>query len=78
MMGLIDVEALRVAHPESPSTTPTSQGQTLHLASGLQGARTALVGTSQSEESSENPGEIAVHGEIEASSRKSHAAGQSR
>jgi DNA primase catalytic core len=27
MMGLIEVEALRAAHPESLSTTPTSQGQ---------------------------------------------------
>ena len=48
MMGLIDVEALRAAHPESASTTPTSQGQTPHLAPGLQGARTVLAGTSQS------------------------------
>jgi DNA primase len=64
MMGLIDVEALRAAHPESDSTTPTLQGQTPHLAPRLQGARTVLVGTSQSGESSENPGEIAVGGEI--------------
>jgi len=66
MMGLIDVEALRAAHSESHSTTPTSQGQTPHLAPGLQGARTVLVGTSQSGKSSENLGEIAVRGEIDA------------
>jgi hypothetical protein len=65
-MGLIDVEALRAAHSESDSTTPTSQGQTPHLAPGLQGARTVLVGTSQSGESAENLGEIAVRGEIDA------------
>jgi hypothetical protein len=65
MLGLIDVEALRAAHPESPSTMPTSQGQMPHLAPGLQGARTALVGTSQTEESPENLGEIAVQGEID-------------
>jgi len=64
MMGLIEVEALRAAHPESSSTMPTSQGQMPHLAPGLQGARTALVGTSRSQESLENPGEIAVQGEI--------------
>jgi DNA primase len=64
-MGLIDVEALRVTHAESLSTTATSQGSKPHLAPGLQGARTALVGTSQSEESPENPGEIAVQGEID-------------
>jgi DNA primase len=64
-MGLIDVEALRAAHPESTSTTPTSQGQIPHLAPGLQTARTALVGTSRSEESLENPGEIAAQGEID-------------
>ena len=63
-MGLIDVEALRSAHPESSSTTPTSQGQVPHLAPGFKGARTVLVGTSQSQESLENPGEIAVQGEI--------------
>ena len=65
MMGLIDVEALRAAHPESPSTTPTSQGQTPHLAPGLQAPRTALVGTSQSVESSENLGEIPADSEID-------------
>jgi len=65
MMGLIDVEALRAARPESPSTTPTSQGQTPHLAPGLQGARTDLAGTSQSVESPENPGEITVQGDID-------------
>jgi DNA primase len=65
-MGLIEVEALRAAHPESPSTTPTSQGQTPHLAPGLQGARTALGGTSQSQESLENPGEMPVDSEIDA------------
>jgi hypothetical protein len=54
------------AHSESDSTTPTSQGQTPHLAPGLQGARTVLVGTLQSEESLENLGEIAVGGEIDA------------
>jgi DNA primase len=64
-MGLIEVEALRAAHPESSATTPTSQGQMSHLAPGLQGARTVLVGTSQSAESSENLGEIAVGGEID-------------
>jgi DNA primase len=65
MMGLIEVEALRAAHPESLSTTPTSQGQTAHLVPGLQGARTVLVGTSQTEESPGNLGEIAVHGDID-------------
>ena len=64
-MGLIEVEALRAAHPESVSTTPTSQGPMLHLAPGLQGARTVLVGTSQSDEAAENPGEIAVQGDID-------------
>jgi DNA primase len=65
MMGLIEVEALRAAHPESLSTTPTSQGQIPRLAPGLQGARTALVGTSRNQESLENPGEIAVQSEID-------------
>jgi hypothetical protein len=65
-MGLIDVEALRAAHSESDSTTLTSQGQMPHLVPGLQAARTVLVGTSQSEESPENLGEIAVCGEIDA------------
>jgi DNA primase catalytic core len=65
MMGLIDVEALRAAHAESDSTTPTSQGPTPHLAPGLHAARTDLVGTSQSEESPENLGEIAVGREID-------------
>jgi hypothetical protein len=65
MMGLIDVEALRAAHPESLSTTPTSQGQIPHLAPGLQGARADLVGTSQSQKSLENPGEITVRSEID-------------
>jgi DNA primase catalytic core len=64
-MGLIEVEALRAAHPESSSTTPTSHGQTPHLAPGLQRARTALVGTSQSQESLENPGEITARSEID-------------
>jgi hypothetical protein len=62
MMGLIDVEALRAAHPEPSSTTPTSQGPMSHLAPGLQGARTVLVGTSQTEESPGNLGELAVQG----------------
>ena len=71
MMGLIDVEALRVTHSESThaessSTTPTSQGQIPHLAPGLHGARTALAGTSQSEESPESLGEMPAEGEIEA------------
>ena len=65
MMGLIDVEALRAAHPESASTTPTSQGQIPHLAPGLQGARADLVGTSQTEESPGNLGEIALQSEID-------------
>ena len=64
MMGLIDVEALRAAHPESVATTPTSQGSKPYLAPGLQEARTVLVGTSQTEESPENLGEIAVQGDI--------------
>jgi len=64
-MGLIEVEALRAAHPESSSTTPTSQGQIPHLAPGLQGGRAALVGASQSQESLENPGEITVRSEID-------------
>jgi len=65
MMGLIDVEALRAAHPEPLSTTPTSQGQIPHLAPGLQGARTVLVGTSLADESPKNAGEIAVQGDID-------------
>jgi len=65
MMGLIEVESLRAAHSESSATTPTSQGQTPHLAPGLQGARTALVGTSRGQQSLENPGEIAGQGEID-------------
>jgi DNA primase catalytic core len=65
MMGLIDVEALRAAHSESDSTTPTSQGQTPHLAPGLQAARTVLAGTSQSVESYENLGEILADSEID-------------
>jgi DNA primase len=65
MMGLIDVEALRAAHSESHSTTPTSQGQTPHLAPGLQAARTVLVGTSQSEESAVKLAEMAADGEID-------------
>jgi DNA primase catalytic core len=64
-MGLIEVEALRAAHSESPSTMPTSQGQTPHLAPGLQGARTVLVGTSLADESPKNAGEIAVQGDID-------------
>jgi DNA primase len=64
-MGLIDVEALRATHSESLSTMPTSQGQMPHLAPGLQAARTVLVGTSQSTESLENPGEIVAQGEID-------------
>jgi hypothetical protein len=64
-MGLIDVDALRAAHPESLSMTPTSQGQMPHLAPGLQGARTVLVGTSLADESPKNAGEIAVQGEID-------------
>jgi len=60
MMGLIEVEALRVAHPESWSTMPTSQGHEPHLAPCLQGVRTALVGTSQGAESCENLSEIAA------------------
>ena len=65
MMGLIDVEALRAAHPEPLSTTPTSQGQIPHLAPGLQGARTVLVGTSLADESPKTAGEIAVQGDID-------------
>jgi DNA primase catalytic core len=65
MMGLIEVEALRATHSESLSTTPTSQGQTPHLAPGLQGARTELAGTSQSEESAEILGKMAAGGEID-------------
>ena len=65
MMGLIEVEALRAAHPESPSTMPTSQGEMPHLAPGLRGARTELVGTSQSEESAADLGKILAGGEID-------------
>ena len=65
MMGLIDVEALRAAYPESSSTTPTSQGQIPHLAPGLQGARTDLVGTSHGTESLEKLGEMPIDGEID-------------
>jgi DNA primase len=65
MMGLIEVEALRAAHPESATTTPTSQGQIPHLAPHSQGARTHLVGTSQSEESAETLVEMPADGEID-------------
>jgi DNA primase len=65
MMGLIDLEALRAAHPEPLSMMPTSPGHTPHLAPGLQGARADLVGTLQSRESLENPGEITVQSEID-------------
>jgi DNA primase len=65
-MGLIDVEALRAAHPGSASTMPTSQGQIAHLAPSLQAARTALVGTSQSEHLGENLREMAVGDKISA------------
>ena len=65
LIGLIEVETLRAAHHESLSTTPTSQGTKPHLAPGLQGARTDLLGTSRSQESLENPGEMAVQGEID-------------
>jgi DNA primase len=65
MMGLIEVEALRAAHPESDPTMPTSQGETPHLAPRLQGARTDLVGTSQDEESVENIDEMPANGEID-------------
>jgi DNA primase len=64
-MGLIEVAALRATHPESSSTTPTSQSQMPHLAPGLQGARTALVGASLADESPINAGEIAVQGDID-------------
>jgi DNA primase catalytic core len=71
-MGLIDVESLRVTHSESThaeslSTMPTSQGQMPHLAPGLQGARTVLVGTSQSAESPENLVETPADSEIDGS-----------
>jgi DNA primase len=65
MMGLIEVEALRAGHPESTTTTPTSQGKMPHLAPGLQGARTELVGTPQNEESAVNLGKILAGGEID-------------
>jgi DNA primase catalytic core len=65
MMGLIDVEMLRATHAESSSTTATSQGRMPHLAPGLQAARTVLADTSQSEESPENLGKIAIDGEID-------------
>ena len=66
MMGLIDVEARCAAHSESSSTTPTSQGHEPHLAPGLQGARTVLVGTSPVAGSTETLGKIAAGGEIDA------------
>jgi hypothetical protein len=66
MMGLIEVEALRAGHPESVPTMPTSQGQSPHLVPGLQGVRTALAGTSQSEESAETLGGMLADGEIDA------------
>jgi hypothetical protein len=66
MMGLIDVEALCAVHSESSSTTPTSQVHEPHLAPGLQGARTVLVGTSPVAGSTETPGKIAAGGEIDA------------
>jgi DNA primase catalytic core len=66
MMGLIDVEALCAVHSESSSTTPTSQGHEPHLAPGLQGARTVLVGTSPVAGSTETLGKIAAGGEIDA------------
>ena len=66
MMGLIEVESLRATH-ESSSATATSQGQALTLAPRLQGARTALAGTSQGEKCAETTGKIAVGGEIDTS-----------
>jgi DNA primase len=66
MMGLIEVEALRASHPKSSATMPTSQGQIPHLAPHSQGARTHLVGTSQSEESAETLVEMPADGEIDA------------
>ena len=65
MMGLIEVEALRAARAESSVTTSTSQGQRPHLAPSLQGARTALAGASQGEESATNLSKIAAGGEID-------------
>jgi DNA primase len=66
MIGLIEVEALRATHPESSSTTVTSQGSGGHLAPHLQAARTALVGTSQRENLCESLGKLAAEDEIEA------------
>jgi DNA primase catalytic core len=65
MMGLIDVEALRAAHPESAIATPTSHGHEPHLAPGLQGARTELAGASQGNESTANLGEMPADSEID-------------
>ena len=61
MIGLIDIEALRVV-----TTTATSQGPKPHLAPRLQGTRTDLVGTSRSESRCETLGEMATDGDIDA------------
>jgi DNA primase len=65
MMGLIEVESLRAAH-ESSSATATSQGRNPDLAPCLQGACTALAGTSQGEQSCGNLGKMAAGCEIDA------------
>jgi DNA primase catalytic core len=75
MMGLLEVEALRVAHPKSSPTTPTSQGQTPHLAPRLQGARAPLVGSSQSEKSAANLVEMLADGEIDGIERETLSLG---
>ena len=53
-MGLIEVEALRGAQPNSVPTILTSQGPDPHLAPRLQAARTELVPTPQGDESLPN------------------------
>ena len=66
MIGLIEVQTLRTEPAESSSTTATSQGQNPDLAPRLQAARTALVGTLQSENLNEKLGKMAIDAEIDA------------
>jgi DNA primase catalytic core len=67
MIGLIDIEALRVG---SATTTTTSQGQSTDLAPRLQGARTDLAGSSQGEKSPDILGEMATDGDADTTQPK--------
>jgi hypothetical protein len=56
MIGLIDVEMLHAAHPQSAATVATLQGQAAHLAPRLQAARTVLAPTLQGTDIATNAG----------------------